>query len=178
MIKNLILLFVLISLVSCSNKSQEKPNFTKYSFENILSYNNEDTIFIKSKFSDCGEWGGHEELIKIYRSEDRNPKLSYTKFKVDCGVRDSRGSIIQTKMLTKDIFLSNSQQLVLMKYMNDLMKSKFLNKEISNSGNSFYLSNTKEDLKISHHGNQQILLESYNNLMTSLKLPKVNIDNR
>jgi len=65
-----------------------------------------------------------------------------------------------------------------MKYMNDLMKFQFLKEEISHSGNSFYLSNTKGDLKISHYGDQYLPLNSYNTLMTALKLPKVNIENR
>ncbi|WP_312399073.1 hypothetical protein [Chryseobacterium sp.] len=178
--KTLILLLILIFFLNCSEKKIDKnSNYDqpKYSFENILSYGKEDTIFIKSRFQDCGEWGGHEELIKIYRSE-RKPKLTYIKFRVDCGVRDSLGSIIQTKKFIQHILLSNSQQLALMKYMNDLMKFKFLNEEISHSGNSFSLSNTQGDLKISHFGSQPLLLNSYNSLMTALKQPKVNIENR
>ncbi|WP_267402284.1 MULTISPECIES: hypothetical protein [unclassified Chryseobacterium] len=180
MIKTLILLFSFLLFTSCSNKkSLETPHVEqpKYSFENILSFNKEDTLFIKSQFEDCGEWGGHEELMKIYRS-DKKLKLTYIKFKVDCGVRDSLGSIIQTKKFTRHILLSNSQQLALMKYMNDLMKFKFLDEEISHSGNSFSLSNTKGDLKISHYGNQPILIDSYNSLMITLKQSKVNIEQR
>lgn len=178
--KTSILLLILIFCLSCSEKKiDKKSNYDQpnYSFDNILSYGKEDTIFIKSRFQDCGEWGGHEELVKIYRSE-RKPKLTYVKFKVDCGIRNSLGQIIQTKKFTQHILLSNSQQLVLMKYMNDLMKFQFLKEEISHSGNSFYLSNTKGDLKISHYGDQSLPLNSYNTLMTALKLPKVNIENR
>jgi hypothetical protein len=62
--------------------------------------------------------------------------------------------------------------------MTDLMKFQFLKEEISHSGNSFYVSNTKGDLRISHYGNQPLLLNSYNTLMTALKLQKVIIENK
>jgi hypothetical protein len=178
--KILTLIFFLIFFTSCSKKETAKEidlQQPEFSFENILGYGKTDTLFIKSRFEDCGEWGGHEELIKIYRSE-RKPKLTYVKFKVDCGVRNSLGSIIQTKQFTRHILLSNSQQLILMKYMTDLMKFQFLKEEISHSGNSFYVSNTKGDLRISHYGNQPLLLNSYNTLMTALKLQKVIIENK
>lgn len=178
--KILTLILFLTFFISCSDKesfktsSNERP---KYALENILNYNKEDSIFIESRFADCGEWGGHNEIIKIYRSEQKL-KLTYIKFKVDCEIRDSTGSIIQDKKFKKHILLSNSQKLALMKYVNELMKFKFLKDEISHSGNSFALSNTKGDLKISHFGNQPLLLTSYNNLMSSLNLPRVSFENR
>lgn len=178
--KTLLLSFVLLLVIGCSDKKyHEKANSTlpKYSLENILNYNNEDTIFVKSRFSDCGEWGGHSELIKIYRAE-KKLKLTYIKFKVDCDMRDSEGSIIQNKEFTRHVLLSNSQQLALMNYMNDLMKFQFLTKEISHSGNSFYLYNTKEDLKIYHYGNQPLLLNNYNILMTEFGFPTVIVDSK
>lgn len=163
---------------NCSEKTPHEiasSDQLEYSFEHILSYNNEDTIFIKSQFPDCGEWGGHEELIKIYRFE-KKINLDYEKFKVDCGVRDSSGSIVQTKKISDKIVLSNVQQSALMKYINNLIKFKFLNSAISNSGNFFILNNTKEDLMISHYGNQPMLVSNYNDLMTALKLPKVDTE--
>ncbi len=170
------LFLTMFFFLNCSEKTPHEivnSDQIKYSFEHILNYNNEDTIFLKSQFDDCGEWGGHEELIKIYRSK-RKITLTYKKFGVDCGVRDTTGTIVQNMKASENISLSNSQQLALMKYINDLIKFKFLNAEMSNSGNFFSLNNTKEDLKISHYGNQPLLLKSYNDLMTVLKLPKVN----
>lgn len=178
--KTTFLAFVLLLFIGCSDKKyHEKANseLPKYSLENILTYDKEDTIFIKSRFADCGEWGGHSELIKIYRSE-KKLKLTYIKFKVDCDMRDSLGSIIQNKELTKHVSLSNSQQLILMNYMNDLMKFQFLKEEILHSGNSFYLYNTKEDLKIYHYGNQPLLLNSYNVLMTEIGFPTVIVNSK
>ncbi|GEN73394.1 MULTISPECIES: hypothetical protein [Chryseobacterium] len=179
--KILTLIFFLIFFTSCSNKETAKETNlqqVKYSFENILDYGNKDTLFIKSQFEDCGEWGGHNELIKIYRSE-RKIKLAYIKYKVDnCGERNNMGSIIQKKDITENLILSHSQQLGLMNYINALMKSRFLDKEISNSGNSFALSNVKGDLRFSYYGDHSLPLNNYNDLMAILKFPKVVIQNR
>lgn len=174
-----LLLFFFIIFTNCSdNKNIEETNYSKqeYSLGNILSYNNKDTIFIKSRFTDCGEWGGHEEMMKIYRS-GKNINLNYTRFEVNCGVRDSVGSIIQKKELNKNILLSNSQKLIVMNYITALMKFQFLDKEISNSGNFFYLTNTKENLKLSIWGNNPLFIGYYNNLMSSLGFPEVIINN-
>jgi hypothetical protein len=173
--KNVLSILILLFLVNCSNK--ETDQLLKYSFDNILSYNNEDTLFIKSRFADCGEWGGHEEIIKIYRSE-RKIKLAYTKYKVDCGIRDSLESLIQTKDTVNNITLSNSQQTSVMNYMNNLMKLKFINHEFSNSGNFFSVEDSKERLRFSQYGNNIHLLDNYNSLMTNLGFSKVVIESK
>ncbi|MCT2407356.1 hypothetical protein NZD88_07350 [Chryseobacterium antibioticum] len=176
----IIYLICLLSFIGCTNKEiSEKNNSgqSKYSFENIFSYNKEDTIFIKSRFTDCGEWGGHEEFIKVYRLE-RKIGLTYIKYKVTCGNIDSSGSPIQTKNITRNFILSDSQQLSLMTYFNNLMKFKFIDKELGNSGNSFLIEDSKGKLRLSQYGNNIQLLNNYNSLMKSLGLSKVIIENK
>lgn len=134
------------AFLSCLDKKQNKAivsNHPDYSFKN----EKEDTLFIKYSFPDCGEWGGHEELIKSYRSE-KSIKLNYMKFDVDCGVRTSFGLLVQNKKLEKNIVLSDSQQSELMKYINDIIKLQFMEKKISHSGIAFSLTNTTGSLTI------------------------------
>ncbi|WP_185288531.1 hypothetical protein [Chryseobacterium lactis] len=174
--KHLSILFILL-FVSCSDhKTSEKSSSgqAKYSFDNILPTYSTDTLFIKSSFADCGEWGGHEELIKIYRSE-KKLKLTYIKYEVNCRTRDQSG-LLQVEKLKKDITLSRFQKMALMNYMECLMRSQFLDKEISHAGNSFTLESTKGNLKISNGGNNPLLLEHYNLLMTKLEFQKVIIE--
>jgi hypothetical protein len=176
--RTLISILIPLFLISCSDKEivKEIDQKEKYSFDNILSYNNEDTIFIKSQFADCGEWGGHKELIKIYRSE-RKIKLVYIKYKVkNCGDTDDLGSIIQTKDIIDNFVLSNSQQLSVMNYINNLMKLKFIDPEFGNSGNYFSIEDSKEKLKFSQYGNNILLLDNYNTLMTNLGFSKVVVE--
>lgn len=175
--KTLFSILILMFFVSCSDKEivKQTDQQLKYSFDNILSYNNEDTLFIKSRFADCGEWGGHNEVIKIYRSE-RKIKLAYIKYKVDCGNRDKNGSIIQNQDITDNFTLSNSQQASVMNYMNNLMKLKFIDPEFGNSGNSFSVEDSREELRFSQYGNNTHLLNNYNTLMADLGFSKVVVE--
>ncbi|MEA1850246.1 MULTISPECIES: hypothetical protein [unclassified Chryseobacterium] len=167
--KNYFLVLLLTLILSCSKSSN-----IKYSFDNILSY--EDTVLIKSKFADCGEWGGHDEIIKIY-SENKLTKLVYTKYKVNCGVRDDKGSIVQNEEVRKKIVLSTSQKVGLMNYINNLMHYNFMENEFGNSGNSFSVEDSENQLKISHYGSSSILIENYDDLMQTLGFPTVVVKN-
>lgn len=167
--KNYFLVLPLTLILSCSKSSN-----IKYSFDNILSY--EDTVLIKSKFADCGEWGGHDEIIKIY-SENKLTKLVYTKYKVNCGVRDDKGSIVQNEEVRKKIVLSTSQKVGLMNYINNLMHYNFMENEFGNSGNSFSVEDSENQLKISHYGSSSILIENYDDLMQTLGFPTVVVKN-
>jgi len=164
-VKNYFSVLLLILILSCSKTSN-----IKYSFDNILSY--KDTLLIKSRFADCGEWGGHNEIIKIY-SENKLTKLVYTKYKVDCGVRDDKGSIVQNEEVRKKMVLSTSQKVGLMNYINNLMHYNFIENELGNSGNSFSVEDSSNQLKISHYGSNSILMENYNDLMKRLGFPSV-----
>jgi len=168
-VKNYFLVLLLTLILSCSKSSN-----IKYSFDNILSF--EDTVLIKSKFADCGEWGGHDEIIKIY-SENKLTKLVYTKYKVNCGVRDDKGSIVQNEEVRKKIVLSTSQKVGLMNYINNLMHYNFMENEFGNSGNSFSVEDSENQLKISHYGSSSILMENYDDLMQTLGFPTVVVKN-
>lgn len=161
------LFLILISSCSKDNATAENPN---YSFDNLLSY--KDTLFIKSEFADCGEWGGHHEIIKIY-SENKQTKLVYTKYKVECGVRNNKGTIVQNEEIKKNIVLSASQKVGLMNYINNLMHYNFMENEFGNSGNSFSVEDTENQLKISHYGSSSMVMENYNDLMKKLGFPDV-----
>lgn len=167
--KNLFAILLIILSVSCSKSSN-----INYSFDNILSY--KDTIFVKSRFADCGEWGGHNEIIKIY-TEKEQTKLIYTKYGVDCGVKDSTGSIVQNEETKRNIVLSTSQKAGLMNYINNLMHYKFIENEFGNSGNSFSVEDSENQLKISRYGSNSILMENYNHLMNKLGFPNVIVKN-
>ncbi|EJL68098.1 hypothetical protein [Chryseobacterium populi] len=173
--KNIFFIFSSIICINCSNNESTKKNSNvDYSFDNILGY--QDTLFIKSRFADCGEWGGHNELIKIYSFENKM-KLTYTTYKIDCGVRDKSGSITQVENSIKNKFLSHDDKSSLMKYINNLMKYKFIRNEFGNSGNTFSIEDSKGQLKLSQYGNNGSLLTNYNDLMKNLGFPNVIVKN-
>ena len=66
-----------------------------------------------------------------------------------------------------------SEKEFLMNYINQLTKSKFLERNFGNSGNSFSIEDSKGKLKISTYGNQNYNVNIYNELLKNLNIPIV-----
>jgi hypothetical protein len=171
--KNFGTVLLLAFLIISCNKEESFSKNTESSFENILDHT--DTLSIDSRFEDCGEWGGHDEQIKIY-SSDKKEILNYIKYKVDCGNRNHLGQIIQTKAFSKTIILSKAQNKAIMDYINNLLKLKFIKQSFGNSGNSFSIERSDGSLHISHYGSSRLLLDNYNALMNNLGFDSVKIN--
>ena len=89
--KNILFFCLLITFFSCSKKELNlEKNLEKYDFDNLYEVNYEDTLYIKSKFSECGEWGGHDEVIKVFLVKERKTMLRFERNEViDCDIRNS-----------------------------------------------------------------------------------------
>lgn len=168
----------LIAFLSCAKKElKPETNLEKYNFDNLYEVNYQDTLYIKSKFSECGEWGGHDEVMKVFYVKERKTMLLFERNEVvDCDDRNSKGDIVKKPILKKQFILSVSEKESLMNFISQLTKSKFLEKNFGNSGNSFSIEDSKGNLKISTYGNHQYNLDIYNNLLQSLKIPEVKIN--
>ncbi len=164
--------FIVSFLILISCHKNPKSATIEYAFKNVLHY--KDTLILKSRFEDCGEWGGHEEEMRVYRS-GREIVLSYIKYRVNCSERNTSGSIIQHKESSDRFYLSDSQCKAIMDHMTALMELKFINHPIGNSGNKFSVVNTAGDLHLSCYGSSDLLLDNYNILMEQLHFDKVKI---
>ncbi|WP_163397820.1 hypothetical protein [Flavobacterium fluviatile] len=101
------MLFILLLLLSlsCSKKEEHNkvvPNKDKtFVFFNPITLGAsgvDSNLNINASFSECGEWGGNYENLKIF-SKKGNYKdhfLKYRKTNVDCDKRDSNGRNIET----------------------------------------------------------------------------------
>lgn len=71
-----VLYLVFTFFLGCKNEPKKPlangiyPNFQENNdgLVNFLQIN--DTLFIKAYFSECGEWGGHREIIRLYRNSE------------------------------------------------------------------------------------------------------------
>lgn len=88
----------------------------------------------------------------------------------DCFDKTNEGEILQTSTIKKEIALSDFQKQALMNYINDLMKSKFIENPISHSGNRFSIEDSKGNLKISVFGNKEHNINLYNELLNKLDI--------
>ena len=72
--KKLLLLLLGSSIVACQPGSQK---------DYVADLEQRDTLLIAGYFSECGEWGGHREKIKIYK-QSGEAWITYIKDSVSC----------------------------------------------------------------------------------------------
>jgi len=175
--KRITLIILLISF-SCCEKHQEKKavlkNKTVDFFDPIyLRASGVDANFnISASFSECGEWGGHQEDLKIF-SKESNYKdyfLNYTKTSIDCDKRDSKGLNLQTIVVQKTIKLTESDKESIIAYMKRMIESKVKERFPGHSGDSFSIINADSTLVIKVYDSNSNNLKSYNQLLSDLKL--------
>ncbi|SDY21917.1 hypothetical protein SAMN05444397_10176 [Flavobacterium aquidurense] len=179
--RNVIYLILLITVFSCSKK-QELPNDenninSTVFFDPILlgATGINASLKINSRFSECGEWGGHNEKIKVY-SKERNYKdyfLDYEKTKIDCDKRDKNGENIETVIFQKTIKLDDSGKKSITDYIKRMITSKVEERFPGNAGNSFTVINCDSTLVIKVYDSNSRNLKSYTTLLEELDLKNV-----
>lgn len=98
-------------------------------------------------YKECGEWGGHTEIFKIYRKKNKEIWADYKKDTVNC-----RGEITRKIIYEKSIKLSQEYQEMIIEYMHDLLNQNFINKPLnSNAGDYYSVIASDSSLVISHY---------------------------
>ncbi|MFK7775355.1 MAG: hypothetical protein AB8F94_24660 [Saprospiraceae bacterium] len=126
-------------------------------FEEELNWVLDDPILrIYYESTECGEWGGHEEHIKVLRNNTKKYKLEYEKYQVDCDtmikVFDGIGYLtrpLSTLINKKEIEVNQNEKEAILDFLFDMVKSKFeeegivshseIKLSISNSDSTFYI---------------------------------------
>ena len=70
--------FGVLLLLSCSESERKAPPA-----RDLLNLGSLDTLILGAFFSDCGEWGGHTEVMRIFR-RDRTLWIVYERDTVNC----------------------------------------------------------------------------------------------
>lgn len=171
-------LFLLLVNLSCSKKQEVRQvALTGKPIEffdpiTLGSTGVDANLKISAFFSECGEWGGHSEELKIFTKE-RNYKdyfLNYTKTNIDCDNRDSKGRNLETIVAKKTIKLTDSDKKSIISYMKRMIDSKVAERFPGNAGNSFSIINADSTLVINVYDYNSKNLKSYNQLLNELKL--------
>jgi len=167
--KNIFLLVLFFLFLSCK-KETEKVNDIFFHDTDLGSHGSKTRIFINSKFSECGEWGGHEEKMELYAKEDKNFYLDYKRYKVNCDdVPKLYGKPEFQKLDTeKTILLDNTKKRAIIKYISDLTQAKVTEFHIGHSGQLFTIYKSDSTFIISVYSDNMKNIENYNNLQKAL----------
>ena len=105
-----------------------------------------DTLQIKARFMECGEWGGHLELSKVYL-KDNEFYVTYQKYSADCNsIRENNGVPSQTLVKTITKKLLDKDKLLIRRYFHQMVDAKFREPTSMHAGYIFEI--TKSDKSI------------------------------
>lgn len=94
-----------------------------------------DTLVLDAHFSECGEFGGSREWIKIFRESDAT-KCIIICDSVDCENDDYANRY--TRIDSSSFLIDRDKELLIIKYLNDLTKFSFLEQDpLMNALNSY-----------------------------------------
>jgi hypothetical protein len=173
-----IFLFLLLFIFSCSKKKEvdtiELKDKTVVFFDPYsLGLTGIDAdLKINASFSECGEWGGHYEDLKIFvKEKNRNDYfLNYIKTNVDCDKRDKNEKTLETVAIKKTIKLTDANKISIIEYMQRMVESKAEERFPGHAGDSFSIMNFDSTFVIKVYDYNSKNFKSYNQLLAELKL--------
>lgn len=161
-----IVVFILLSLFSCEKPIAKNNHIEKNDLESdnldLGTLVKWDTLFLSARFDECGEWGGHKELIEIFR-KDKKVYLNYKRNNIDCNKVDE---IYGVKLsLIKEIEVSNQHQKSINDYMFQLLQNKINEGPQDHSGNEFEILKGDSTFLIKVYDYNLKNVITYNNLL-------------
>ena len=146
---------------------------TKYGYrqqdisKNVSFFNpgsfGKDTMYIRTRFAECGEWGGHVEEIKVY-IVNKNCFASFEQYSADCNsVKNNNGSPIQKLMSKTTQQIGRFEQILIREYIHSLVDLKFSETDF---GHAFIISELKfrSEINLDVGSWSDIVQINYNNL--------------
>jgi hypothetical protein len=107
-----------------------------------------DTLYIKAQYIECGEFGGHSELTKVY-TKGNDFFITYQKFRADCeGIKENHGRPPQILIQTISNILLNDDKLIIRRYLHQLLEAKIREAVPLHSGLIFHLTKSDDGLNI------------------------------
>jgi hypothetical protein len=143
--KQLLLLFALIILsLSGMTQKNKADSIEFFNPDNFLR----DTLFIKSHFMECGEWGGHLELSKVYL-KNNDFYINYQKYSADCNsIKANNGEPIQTLVKNVNKKLLDKDKLLIRQYFHQLVNAKFREPTPMHAGYIFEIKKTDNSINL------------------------------
>ncbi|MEJ8599092.1 hypothetical protein JSO62_10445 [Riemerella anatipestifer] len=146
--------------------------------EYLGAFGSSTKLILFASFNECGEWGGHKEILEVYAKENQNFYAKYIKNRVDCSkIGELYGKPEFQKLdYEKELKLNKVQQKAIFEYLLKLTESKISENFPSHSGQIFGAEKTDSTFYIRVYDNSSKNLKNYNTLLTELNIENVKID--
>ena len=144
------------------NSSSDSTFFNSYNFSN-------DTLYIKTQFMECGEWGGHLELSRIFL-KDNQFYINYQKFSADCNsINENNDRPTQTLIKTLNKKLVNKDKQLVRKYFQQLVDAKLRQTSpMMNAGYVFQIKNSNQNINLLLYSGDEKIKDEYLQFMKQI----------
>jgi hypothetical protein len=171
-------IFIIILFTSCKSQTEFQKVMKEMQKEKSFfdpvelgSGGSKGNFIIKTRFSECGEWGGHFEKIKVYaKHKSKKFYLDYIQTEVDCNLEESSSIYSQDTIVTKTIELNRSKEKAILNYLEALVKSKVTSRFPGHSGNYFEVEKSDSTFTIKSYDSRKSSMENYLKLLRKLNL--------
>lgn len=167
-------ILILFLAISCQPQAEKQVSPIDFFENELLSNSKEPVLNIYYQSDECGEWGGHEELIEITRKKNREAfELTYTEYRVDCDsminelyrgayiARPFRELVQSTKME-----MTEPRKEAILNFSVEMVKSKFEEPFPFNAGVVLSITNSDSTFNLSTWGGTDV---HYLKLISTLK---------
>lgn len=134
-----------LCLFSCSQSPTEQAA------SGLGNLRGSDTLVLMGRFADCGEWGGHHEVIKVYRT-DTALRALYERDTVKCPDPSYfNRRIVERSEARVDPLMEQH----IVAYLKDLTERSFVNEGISNAGDAYVATRERMGLELVYRNYNQ-----------------------
>jgi hypothetical protein len=133
---------LLVTLVtSCAGKLRDHHG------EGVIQNLAGDTLTLFAEYPDCGEWGGHREIFKIYNKSRNDLWITYTRDTVDCDADVN----VRRLTITTSFKLTQQQQEHIVSYIHKMLDENFKETLPPQAGEHYTIFTKDTGLRIENH---------------------------
>lgn len=172
------LLFLISCLLACFEACKQSPKTTKQNtpvnFFDPIEYGKDipGKLSIETRFSECGEWGGHKEEISVYADSNKVFRADYRVYPYNCdSITYYYGNRNLEPVMVKTVALGENEKKSILDYIRRLTQSKINERLIdllSNTNNVFSIVNFDSTLFIKVRNQKEVDMNSYKKLVSEL----------
>ena len=158
---------LLLSNISCNNEQtgSNSPQFPA-ELNTMMNYSG---MSLEARFDECGEWGGHRELVSISRDTNSALKAVYEVFPFNCDSLDKYYFNDSIKPISSKIASLNTEGIKeIREYAFQLSKDKMDEEFVGHSSNRLSIVSRDSTFIIHLHTNDQMIIARFRNLTKML----------
>jgi hypothetical protein len=163
-------LFIFSNCDQKAKHAEQKKGVTFFDPIELGEFNGTSNLSIEAKFSECGEWGGHREVIKVNSDKQQILYATYNVYPFNCdSLNYYYGNRNLNPIINRKVILDEQKKQSIIDYVERLTRSRIVQRlPTSNANNVFSIVNSDSTLVIRVYGNREYEIQSFKKVVFEL----------